>query len=407
MALTAKRVAKLLKQRPGRHRDDHGLYLQVTGPRNASWLFRFERHGREHWMGLGPVHTVGLADARERAKAARLQLQDGINPLQAKRDAKAADKLAAARKLTFAEAARQYHAQHEPKWRSAQHAQQWMRSLEVFAFPVIGGADVATIETPDVLRVIESLWSTKAVTMDRVRNRIETVLDWCTVRGHRPKGDNPARWKGHLSEALPAVKDIAKPVHHAALPYRDLPAFMEKLREERSIAAMALQFAILAAARSGEALDAVWSEIDLDNAVWVIPGNRMKSDREHRVLLSGPVLELLHNLPHEHDNEHVFIGGRAGGSVSNGTVARLLQRLHPGITIHGFRSTFSGWSHEMTAFDAHSIEISLAHSVGNDVAKAYQRGDLLDKRRQLMDVWGRYCTSKPVAHGDNVTAIGR
>jgi len=403
--LTAKRVATLLKEPPGRYRDDFGLYLQVTGPRNASWLFRFQRHGKEHWLGLGAVHVFGLAEARQRAKQARQQLADNIDPLQAKRAAKAAAKLAEVRKLTFEQAAKLYFKQHEPKWRSATHARQWLRSLEVFAFPAIGTADVATIETPDILRVIEPIWTKRTVTADRVRNRIESVLDWCTVRGHRPKGDNPARWSAHLDQVLPSIKDIAKPVHHAALPYRDLPEFMKKLRGDRSIAAMALQFAIGTAARSSEALDAVWSEVDLDEAVWTIPGTRMKNGKEHRVLLSAPVLDLLRDLPREENNPHLFIGGRAGGSISNGTIARLLQRLHPGITLHGFRSSFSDWAHERTAFDSHSIEIAMAHSVGTEVAKAYQRGDLLDKRRELMNAWGRYISMPVVIAGDNVVPM--
>jgi integrase len=404
MKLTAKKVARLLR-RPGRHHDGHGLILQVAGPNNASWLLRYQRHGREHWMGLGPVHTVGLADARVRAKAARLQLLDGINPLQARRDAKAAAKLADVRKLSFEQAARQYHKLHEPEWRSAQHAGQWLRSLERFAFPTLGNMDVAIIETPDILRVLEPIWQTRTVTADRVRNRIESVIDWCTVRGHRPKGDNPARWKGHLSEVLPKVKKVAAVTHHAALAYAALPAFMMRLREDHSIAARALEFAVLTAARSGEALGAKWSEIDLDNAVWVIPDHRMKAKKEHRVPLSAPVLELLRNLPREHRNEHVFIGERAGGSVSNASISRLLKRLHPGITVHGFRSAFSDWAHEATAHASHTIEISLAHAVGNAVEQSYRRGPMLTKRVKLMADWAKFATSKPVAAGDNVVKM--
>jgi integrase len=407
MPLTAKRVAKLLKQ-PGRYHDGHGLYLQVTNPNNASWLLRFQRLNRERWAGLGPTHLISLAEARVRAKAMRLQLLDGIDPLQAKHDAKAKAKLSAARRLTFAEAAKQYHKAHEPKWRSAQHAGQWLRSLEVYAFPVIGGQDVATVETPDILRVIESLWSTKAVTMDRVRNRIESVIDWATVRGYRAKGDNPARWSGHLDQVLPAVKEIAAVAHHAALPYRELPAFMAKLREQDSIAALALQFTILSAARSGEVLGATWNEINIDDAIWTVPAERMKAGKAHVVLLSAPAVELLRNLPCEVNNPHLFIGGRAGGALSNASVRRLLKRLHEDdITTHGFRSCFSTWAAERTGFDTNSVEVALSHSVGNAVAQAYQRGDLLEKRRQLMSAWARYCTSMPVVQGDNVAAIGR
>jgi integrase len=403
MKLTAKRVARLLKQ-PGRYHDGHGLYLQVTNPNNISWLLRFERNGRERWAGLGPLHIIGLSAARERAKAMRLMLLDGTDPLEAKRDAKAKARLSSAHTLTFAEAAKQYHKAHEDEWRSSQHSKQWLRSLQLYAFRHIGDMDVAVIGLPDILLVLDPIWTERTVTADRVRNRIETILDWATVRGHRPEGTNPARWSGFLDQALPAVKKVAKVQHHAALAYAELPAFMEKLRKENSIAARALEFAINCAARSSEALEAVWSEIDLVNAIWTIPGTRMKSGKEHRVLLSGPVIDLLRDLPREENNPHLFIGGRAGGSVSNASVRRLLQRLHPGITAHGFRSTFSDWSHEMTAFDTHSIEISLAHSVGNDVEQSYRRGEMLEKRRQLMSAWGRYCTSS-VIEGDNIVPM--
>jgi len=402
MPLTAKKLTKLLKK-PGRHHDAHGLILQVVGPNNASWLLRYQRNGRERWAGLGPAWLVTLAEARVRAKAMRLQLLDGIDPLEAKRAAKTAAKLADVRKLSFAEAARAYHKQHEPKWRSAQHAQQWLRSLTVFAFPIIGGMDVAVIETPDILRVIEPIWQTKTTTADRIRNRCEAVLDWCTVRGHRPKGDNPARWTGHLDQVLPA---LAKPVHFAALPYDQLPAFMSNLRAQEGVAARALEFLILAAARSGEALGAVWSEIDLANSVWVVPASRMKAHKEHRVPLSDPALDLLRHLPREDNNPRLFIGARAGAGLSDAALSRVLKRIGNGTTTHGFRSTFSDWAHEHTAFDSHSIEISLAHAVGTEVAKAYQRGDLIAKRRQLMAAWGRYCTSEPVAAGDNIVPLG-
>jgi integrase len=405
MKLTSKRVARLLKQ-PGRYHDGHGLHLQVTGPRNASWLLRYQRHGRERWMGLGPVHTVTLAAARERARAARLSLLDGVDPLEARHAAKAAAKLSTARKLTFEAAARAYHKANEGTWRSSQHSTQWLRSLEKFAFPVIGAVEVAAITKPDVLRVVEPIWHTRTVTADRVRNRIEAILDWAMARDHRPEGANPARWTGFLDKVLPAAKKIAKPTHFAALPYDDLPVFMAKLRRDHSIAALALQFAIMTSARSSEALDAVWSEIDLDKSLWVLPDRRMKGGREHRVLLSAPVIELLRALPREDSNPHVFIGGRAGGSVSNASVRRLLMRLHDGITQHGFRSCFSDWAHERTGFDHHSIEISLAHKVGSDVEEAYRRGPMLAKRRQLMDAWGRFCVSKPVTAGDNIVTLG-
>jgi integrase len=408
MKLTTKRVARLLKKKPGRHHDGHGLILQVTNPTNASWLLRYQRHGRERWLGLGPVHTVSLADARARAKAARLQLLDGIDPVQAKRDAKAAANLTAARRLTFAEAAEQYYKQHLPSWRSVQHAQQWLVSLKTYAFPVLGGMDVATITTPDVLRVVEPHWQTRTVTADRVRNRIESIIDWTVVRGHRPPGTNPARWRGYLDQVLPAVKRIAKPVHFAALPYAELPAFIATLRRQQGTAARALDFAILTAARSGEVLGATWDEIDLGNRVWVVPAERMKAHKEHRIPLAPQAIELLHNLPREDGNPHVFIGARSGAGLSGMALFRVLKRMkHDGITAHGFRSAFSDWAHEQTSHANHTIEISLAHSVGNEVEKSYRRSDLLNKRVKLLEAWALYCSSPPAKQNASVVPMRR
>jgi integrase len=395
--LTAKRIARLLK-RPGRYLDGHGLVLQVVNPNNASWLLRYQRDGRERWMGLGPLHTVGLADARIRARTARLQLLDGIDPLKAKKDAKEAAKLAAARTLTFTEAAETYFRTHEAEWRSVKHAQQWIGSLRTYAYPVLGRMDVAAITKMDVLRVVEPLWADKTVTADRTRNRIETVLNWCIVRGHR-EGENPARWRGYLEHALPAPSRIAKPQNLAALPYVELPEFMKALRQRDGVAARALEFTVLTAARTGETRGAQWSEIDIKNRLWTIPAERMKAGREHRVSLSPQVIALLQALPKEKDNPFVFIGARAGG-LSHPSLGRVLNRMgRSDITTHGFRSAFSTWAHERTKHSNHTIEICLAHSVGNKTEKSYQRGDLLAKRRQLMQAWAKLCCSPPKIKG--------
>jgi len=393
MNLTAKRIAKLLK-RPGRHLDAHGLVLQVINPNNASWLLRYQRDGRERWLGLGPLHTVGLADARVRAKAARLQLLDGIDPIQAKKDKKEAAKLAAARSITFREAAETYHRTHEGEWRSAKHSMQWIGSLRVYAYPVLGNMSVADISKGDVLRAIEPHWAGKTVTADRVRNRIESVLDWAIAREYR-KDENPARWRGFLEHALPAPSKIAKPQNFAALDYRSLPEFMGELCRRDGIAARAMAFTILCAVRSGETCGAQWSEIDLKNRLWTIPGNRMKAGREHRVPLSPQVVALLQALPRERDNPFVFIGTRAGG-LSHAALGRVLGRMgRSNITVHGMRSAFSTWAHERTKHGNNVIEISLAHAVGDKTSQAYQRGDLLAKRRQLMAAWTKFCTSAP------------
>jgi hypothetical protein len=259
MALTAKRIASAKLHQPGRYGDGHGLYLQVIGPTNRSWLLRYARAGRERWLGLGPVHTVSLKDARERARKVRLQLLDGIDPLEAKRAAKAAKALANANTLTFAQAAQEFFAGHERGWKNAKHAAQFMSTLRTYAFPKIGDLPVAAVETGHVLRVVEPIWHAKTETATRVRGRIERILDWATVRGYR-KGDNPARWKGHLSEALAAREKIAKVAHHAALPYSAIGDFMQALAAREGIAARALEFTALTAARTGEVIGATWDE---------------------------------------------------------------------------------------------------------------------------------------------------
>lgn len=404
--LSAKRVARLKGEGRYHDADVPGLYLQVSESGARSWLLRFEVDGRERMMGLGSAAYFSLAQARERAREARRQLADGKDPLVAKRADKAAAKLTAARRLTFREAAQQYYRQHLPSWRSVQHAKQWLVSLQTYAYPAIGDMDVGEIATPDVLRVIEPMWHDKTVTADRVRNRIESVIAWATVRGHRPPGSNPAAWRNHLDQVLAAVKKVAKVQHHASLAYAEVPAFMQALRLQNGIAATALQFTVLTAARAGEVLGAKWDEIDLSGKVWTVPGSRMKGGREHRVPLAPAAIELLRNVAREDGNEHVFIGAKAGAGLSGMVFFRLLQRMkRADVTTHGFRSAFSTWASEQTAHASHAIEISLAHAVGNEVEKAYKRGDLLDKRRKLMEAWAKYCCAPPVKQKQSANVV--
>ena len=255
MRLTTKRLAKL-RSKIGRHGDGHGLYLQVLSPSNASWILRYQQNGRKRWMGLGPLHTIGLAEARERARKARQQLLDGIDPLDAKAEARAAAALAAAKTMTFEQAARQYFDAHEHSWRNAKHRAQFLSSLNAYVFPKIGKLPVATIDTGQVLRCIEPIWHAKTETANRVRGRIESVLDWAKVRDYR-SGDNPARWKGHLAEVLPARERIARVEHLAALPFTEIAAFVTALGERDGMAARALEFLILTAARTGEVIGAL------------------------------------------------------------------------------------------------------------------------------------------------------
>jgi integrase len=403
MTLTTRRIAKLTQA--GRYGDGHGLYLQVMSPTNRSWLLRYERSGRERWMGLGPLHTFDLQQARERARRARQQLFDGSDPLEARAAERAARALEAARTITFEKAARQYFDAHERKWKNAKHRAQFLSTLTDYAFPTIGRLPVAAIDTGLVLKCIEPIWNEKTETANRVRGRIESVLDWATVRGYRT-GDNPARWRGHLSEVLPARETIQKTVHHAALQFGDLPAFMAALGQREGVAARALEFTILTAARTGEAIGATWDEIDLKTKVWTVPAGRIKGGREHRVPLSGRALEILQALPREERNPFVFIGPRNGG-LSNMAMSSVLGRMErTDITVHGFRSTFRDWAAERTSYPNHVVEMALAHVVGDKVEAAYRRGDLFAKRVRLMADWARFCSMKPADRGAVIALRG-
>jgi integrase len=392
MRLTAKRVAKAIKH-PGRYCDGAGLYLQVTSPQAASWILRFQRAGRERWLGLGPTHTVGLADARERAKKARLQLLDGVDPVDARKAAKAARALEQAKSVSFQECAERHFEQHESKWRSAKHRHQYISSLRTYVFPVIGKLPVSAIDTGLVLKCLEPIWRTIPETASRVRQRIEAVLDNAGVRNLRV-GDNPARWSGHLEHILPALR-AAVQEHHAAVPYAKMPAFMAALRERKSVPDRALEFLILTASRTSPVRGAVWDEIDLAGKVWTIPGARMKSGQPHRVPLSKAAIELLAGLPREGGNSFVFLGANPGQGLSPSMLQRALARIRDDATVHGFRSTFRDWAGERTGFPFEVLEKALAHSVGNKASRAYARSDLLAERSKLMEMWAAFCGSPP------------
>jgi integrase len=405
MALTPKRIAKLRK-RPGRHHDGHGLYLQVINPTSASWPLRYVRHGKERMLGLGSLRLVGLKEARVRAREAQRTLKlDGVDPVEDRKAKKAERALAAAKSMTFEQAAKDYHTQHQRKWKNAKHTAQFLSTLKDYAFPHIGKLPVGAVDTGLVLKVLEQktdgddpFWVAKTETASRVRGRIESVLDWATVRGYRT-GDNPARWKGHLSEVLPGRGEIAKVEHHAALPYAEIPAFMGELAGREGSAARALEFTILTAARTGEVIGARWNEIDLATATWKVPAGRMKGSREHRVPLSARALELLETLPREDNNKFVFLGSQRGGGLSNMAMTQVLKRMNRNdITVHGFRSSFMDWAHEQTNHTKVVIDMALAHVIGDKTEAAYRRSDLFEKRRKLMETWAAYC-SRPVPEG--------
>jgi integrase len=327
-------------------------------------------------MGLGPYPLVSLSEARDKATEQRRLLLDGIDPIAA-RDAKQPPR----DPVTFRVAAKQYIAGHEKSWKSADHARQWRNSLDRYVLPVIGDRPIDAVNTHDVLSIVEPLWQDKTETATRVLNRISLILDWATARKLR-QGENPARWKGHLDAVLPKRSKVQRAVNHAALPYSRLPQFMTALRQQSEIGARAAELMILTATRTGEVRFAMWSEIDLDARLWIIPAARMKAERDHRVPLSEVALAILMALPRE--GERVFPG------LGQHAILKALQRVDPGVTSHGFRATFSTWAAEETNFASEVREMALAHAVGDKVEAAYRRGDLFQKRRELMDAWARY-----------------
>ncbi len=404
MALNAKRIAKL--NEPGRYRDPEtrGLYLQVGRTGTKSWLLRYQLNGSERFHGLGSLNDFSLKEARERARAARQKIADGIDPVEERRVKRAARAAEAAKALTFEEAARQYYMQNEPRWRNLKAAAQFLSTMEDYVFPVFGKVSVAQVDTGLVLKALEgehpkhpgkSIWMAIPETANRIRGRIENVLNWATTRGYR-EGENPARWRGHLQNVLPARGQIQRVEHHAAMHYADIPAFIAELSKREGVAAKALEFAILTAARTGEVIGATWDEIDLEGRMWTIPADRMKASKEHRVPLSDRAFEILRSLPREKDNPFIFIGARAS-SLSNMAMSSVLKRMNrKNITVHGFRSTFRDWAAEMTSYQNHVVEQALAHTIGNAVERAYRRGDMFQKRTRLMTDWARFCaTHKP------------
>jgi integrase len=341
-------------------------------------------------MGLGGYPDVPLADAREKARRARDLISQGIDPIEQARSARSALRAAQAKAVTFANATRAYIETHETGWRNAKHALQWRTTLETYAFPVVGELLVRDIDKEHVLAILQPIWKTKTETASRLRGRIEKVLSYCMQAGYRSEGLNPARWKDNLDLLLGARSKVAKPTHHRALPVGEIGAFMTRLREAEGIAARALEFAILTAARSGEVRGATWAEIDLRTATWTIPGARMKAGREHRVPLSGAAVKLLKGLPGGAKVDVVFQAPR-GGQLSDMTLTAVLRRMQVAAVPHGFRSTFRDWVSEQTAYPNEVAEMALAHTIGDKVEAAYRRGDLFEKRRNMMNDWATFC----------------
>jgi integrase len=406
--------------------DGGGLYLQVSGGGAKSWVFRFwapERDpasgalrrdpatnkvcGTSREMGLGSFTVISLEEARELAADARRLRHRGVDPIDARREAQQTAALEKAKALKFKDAADAYIAAHRAGWRNEKHAAQWMATLETHAYPAIGDISVQAIDTGLVLKALEPIWSTKPETAGRLRGRIESILDWATVRGYR-KGENPARWRGHLNKLLPARSKVRKVEHHAALPYAELPTFLACLREQGGGAARALEFTILTAARSGESIGAVWNEMSGHERMWIIPAARMKASKEHRVPLAKRALAILDEMkPAQGVGKFLFPGGKPGKPLSNMAMLALLRRMGRGdLTVHGFRSSFRDWAAERTSFPSEVVEMALAHTVGGKVEAAYRRGDLFEKRRRLMDAWADFLAKASAGH-DKVVALRR
>jgi integrase len=391
--LTPLEVTNITK--PGRHADGGGLVLQVKGDAK-SWIFRYRRGGGEREMGLGSVAAFTLAEARNRAKVARQQLADGLDPIEERRKALEAAKLEAARAITFEEAADRYIKTHRAGWKNEKHAEQWANTLSTYAFPVLGSLPVAGIETSLVTQVLEPIWLTKSETASRVRGRIERILDWARVQGMR-QGENPARWRGHLDKLLPARSKVRAVRHQPALPWQQIPAFMGELRQRTDISSRALEFTCLTCARTGETIGATWPEIDLDGKLWIVPAERMKGGLEHRVPLSDRAVEILKGLPRERGNDHAFIGAVKGQGLSNMSMLELMRGMglkdaNGEVCVpHGLRSTFRDWAGESTGFPHDILEACLAHKRKDRTHASYQRGDLLQKRRKVMESWASYC----------------
>ena len=391
--------------KPGRHVDGNGLHLLVKTSGARSWVLRYSLQGKTRDIGLSRCpealvlleqsgrEELSLAQARDLAAIYRLKVRAGIDPLSEREKQAEALRVTqaqvAAERVTFRDAAQSYLVSRESTWRNAKHRQQWHNTINTYVFPTLGALPVAEIGTAEVLGVLEPIWKSKTETASRVRGRIEAIIDAARVRGHF-SGENPARWRGHLDKILPARQRLSRG-HHAAMPYDAVPAFLEQLRARKAVAAMALEFTILTAARSGEVLGAVWEEIDFEKRMWAVPAVRMKAGREHRVPLSSRAIELLTETK-KLESPFLFPGQR-GGKLSGMAMAMLLRRMGHDMTVHGFRASFRDWASETTAFPHEVCEMALAHTIANKAEAAYRRGDVFDKRRMLMDEWAQFCSS--------------
>ena len=395
--LTALQVSKLNK--PGLYGDGGGLTLQITPAGAKSWLHRYMIAGKSYAMGLGPTHTVSLAEARQKALEGRRLLLDGVNPLLARNQQQAAVRLAESNMMTFDQCAEAYIQAQKAGWKNEKHAKQWSSTLNTYASPIFGAVPVGDIDTGLIVKSLAPIWESKTETATRVRGRIESVLGWAATSGYRT-GENPARWKGHLENLLATINKASRTKNHPSLPWQHVSAFVQALRSRPGMAAQALEFTILTACRSGEARGAQWSEFDLGEKLWTIPAERMKGKREHQIPLSDAALRILKGLPKS--SEFVFPGTK-GQPLSDMSLTAVIRRMGEGVpsdwvdsggarvTVHGFRSSFRMWAAEMTSYPREVAEHALAHQLPDVVERAYQRGSQFSKRIALMEEWAACC----------------
>ena len=385
-ALDIKRITK-----PGRHTVGviPGLMLVVKDSGSKSWILRAVVGNKRRNVGLGGYPEISLAKARERAREAKELIRRGVDPIEQRKALRIAFLKSQNGRMSFMEAAHKCHGKKVPEFRNPKHAKQWIRSVEKYAFPYIGNIAVEDVELSHILEILQPIWTDKTETATRLRQRLEQILNWSIISGYR-KSNNPARWKGHLDAILPLPTKIKKVNHMRALPWKDMNPFMVELRKIEGMGAKALEFIILTACRSGEARFAVWDEIDLDNKTWVIPGERMKAGKEHKVPLVDDAIKLLENLPRFEGSNYIFTAPR-GGPLSDMTISAVCKRMKVNAVPHGFRSTFRDWAAESTNYPRDVAEMALAHSIGTQVEAAYRRGDLFEKRYKLMTAWSKYC----------------
>lgn len=396
--LTAKEIEAIIREGVVKsHPVGSNLYLRINEGRSIDWVFRYQLRGKRTLLGMGGYHSKlnNLAAVRKKVDQARVNINHGIDPLELKRAEKAeATTKTAQDRHTFKLVSLEYISTKKAEWKNAKHHQQWINTLERYAFPTIGNLPVSAIETSHILSILKPIWNTKTETATRVRTRIEAVLSYAEAHKWRSEG-NPARWRGHLSVMLPSPQKLKDLKHHAALPYIELPAFMEELSNTDGIGARALSIAILTAARTSEVLQATWDEIDLVNRTWTIPKHRMKAGVEHRIPLSDQAVKTFRLLESHKMSDWVFPNRTNGHHLSNAGMSSVLKRMkRTDITVHGFRSTFRDYIAEKTNTPARIAEAALAHKLKDKAEAAYQRGDLIEKRKVLMQLWANYCFQK-------------